>query len=231
MVHVTGDTHGEISRFSETFLQGESEWTKDDYIIVCGDFGFIFYDNEEEEKKLDLLEKKLYNILFVDGNHENFNALSGYPVEEWNGGKIHRIRKNIIHLMRGQCFTIEGKKYFTMGGAYSIDRGMRQKDVSYWDAEIPNNSEYAQASATVFANSKKFDYIITHTAPREIIMRLGYYPDPHDMELTGYLEWIMHECEFTRWFFGHFHEDENLYGEKFRALFYGVEKTGDEKNV
>lgn len=231
MVHVTGDTHGEISRFSGAFLQGESEWTKDDYIIVCGDFGFIFYDNEEEEKKLDILEKKPYNILFIDGNHENFNALSGYPIEEWNGGKIHRIRKNIIHLMRGQCFTIEGKKYFTMGGAYSIDRGMRQKDVSYWEAEIPNGSEYDEASATVFANSKKFDYIITHTAPREIIMRLGYYPDPHDMELTGYLEWIMHECEFRRWFFGHFHEDENLYDGKFRALYYDFEKTGDEKNV
>ena len=83
MVHVTGDTHGEISRFSEAFLQGESEWTKDDYIIVCGDFGFIFYDDEEEEKMLDLLEKKPYNILFIDGNHENFNALEGLWHRPW----------------------------------------------------------------------------------------------------------------------------------------------------
>ncbi len=229
MVYVTGDFHGDINRFSDAFLPNESCWTEKDYLIICGDFGFVFLNNEAEKERLDMLEKKPYTILFADGNHENFNALSNYPVEMWNGGKVHRIRKNICHLMRGQCFTIEGKKYFTMGGAYSIDRGWRKKDVSYWDAEIPNDDEYKEASDTVFKNNKKFDYIITHTAPREIIMRLGYYPRCHDMELTGYLEWIMYECEFERWFFGHFHEDESLIDGKFRALYYDVEKIGDDE--
>ncbi len=198
--------------------------------MICGDFGFIFFDDERDRKKLDILETKPYTILFIDGNHENFNVLSSYPVEEWNGGKIHRIRKNIIHLMRGQCFTIEGKKYFTMGGAYSIDRGLRTKDISYWEAEIPCNDELKEASETINANDKKFDYIITHTAPREIIMRLGYYPDPHDMEFTGYLEWIMYECGFRRWFFGHFHEDKKMFDGKFRALYYDIERIGDDED-
>ena len=223
--------HGDIKRFTADFLPDESEWTQDDYLIVCGDFGFIFFDDEKEKKNLDILEKKPYNILFIDGNHEGFNALASYPVEEWNGGKIHRIRRNIIHLMRGQCFTIEGKKYFTMGGAYSIDRGLRKKDYSYWEAEVPNNEEYAEASDVFFGNGKKFDYILTHTAPREIILRLGYYPYVYDMELTGYLEWIMYECVgFKRWFFGHFHEDKTLLDGKFRALYYDVVKVGDDED-
>ena len=28
--------------------------------------------------------------------------LNNYKVEMWNGGKVHKIRNNIIHLMRGQ---------------------------------------------------------------------------------------------------------------------------------
>ncbi len=230
MIYITGDLHGDINRFSDEFLPNQSEWTEQDYLIVCGDFGFIFFDNEREKEKLDLLEKKPFNILFVDGNHENFNALYKYPVEDFCGGKTHKIRKNIRHLMRGQCFTIEGKTFFTMGGAYSIDRAMRQKNVSYWDAEMPNNEEYKEASDTIFKNNNKFDFIITHTAPRMIIRFLGYYPDFHDMELTGYLEWVEYSCEFKKWFFGHFHEDESLLDEKFRAMYYDIEMIGDEKD-
>lgn len=226
MIYITGDMHGDINRFDSPEIKQLKEG---DFLIICGDFGFIFLNNEREKKQLDLLEQKPYTILWVDGNHENFNILSQYPVEEWNGGKIHRIRKNMLHLMRGQCFEIEGKKFFAMGGAYSIDRGWRKKDVSYWDEELPSNEEYKEASATIFANNKKFDYIITHTAPKEIIWRLGYYPDPHDMELTGYLEWMMYECQYERWFFGHFHENESLLDGKFRALYYDVERIGDDK--
>ena len=69
MVYITGDTHGEINRFSNAFLPDESEWTENDYLLICGDFGFVFFDNEREKMQLDMLEKKPYNILFADGNH------------------------------------------------------------------------------------------------------------------------------------------------------------------
>ena len=67
------------------------------------------------------------------------------------------------------------------------------------------------------------DYILTHTAPREIIHWMGKYPDAHDMELTGFLEWVMHEAEFKKWFFGHWHIDKEFH-EKFRALYFDVIK-------
>ena len=94
---------------------------------------------------LDELAEKPYQILFIDGNHENFNALNSYPVEEWNGGKVHRIRKNILHLMRGQVFTIEGKTFFTMGGAYSIDKHLRKEGYSWWSDEKPNDAENGES--------------------------------------------------------------------------------------
>ena len=72
-------------------------------------------------------------------------------------------------------------------------------------------------------HNHKVDYIVTHTAPREIIRRMGYYPDAHDAELTGFLEWIMYEVKYEEWFFGHWHRDEHI-DEKHRAIWFDVEE-------
>ena len=68
MIYITGDTHGEISRFMGNNM-GDSTWTAEDVLIVCGDFGFVYYGNEKERAKLDALEKKPYTVCFCDGNY------------------------------------------------------------------------------------------------------------------------------------------------------------------
>ncbi|MBQ7499991.1 MAG: metallophosphoesterase [Clostridia bacterium] len=221
MIFLTGDTHGEQGRFTLLKKYGEAEWTADDYFIVCGDFGYVFANDERENAFLDELAKKPYTICFIDGNHENFPAIYRYPTELWNGGRVHRIRRNIIHLTRGQVFEIDGRSFFTMGGAYSMDRYMRFEGLSYWKEELPDNSEYREASESLKEHGFKVDYILTHTAPREIIRWMGQYPDAHDMELTGFLEWVMYETKFEKWFFGHWHVDKEFH-ERFRALYYDL---------
>ena len=231
MIYITGDTHGDQLRFIEGNMPGESEWTSDDFLIICGDFGFVFSDSKIENQFLYYLENKPYTICFCDGNHENFPRIYGYPEQAWHGGRIHRIRNNIIHLMRGYVFTIDGKTIFTMGGAYSIDKYMRKEGYSWWKEELPSNTEYREAIKNLEEHNKQVDYIITHTAPREIIRRMCKYPDEHDMELTGFLEWIMYEVQFKKWFFGHWHFDREV-GEKFRAVWFDVvpvEESGGEK--
>lgn len=224
MIYVTGDTHGDINRFRQTEKNGNISICHGDYLIICGDFGFIFDDDDVEKEWLNELEHLSYTILWIDGNHENFRAINKYPVELWNGGKIHRIRKNILHLMRGQVFVVEGYKIFTMGGAYSIDRYLRQEDVSYWKEELPTDEEYKEAVLNLYSNDKKVDIIISHTAPKEIIRMMGYYPDRHDEELTGFLEWVMHECKYNKWYFGHWHEDRVI-ADNFIALYFEIEKV------
>lgn len=124
MIYITGDCHADFTKFNMENFPEQKEMTKDDYVIICGDFGGVWTKDEESEKEkwwLDWLERKSFTTLFVDGNHENFDRLYSYPVEEWNGGKVHRIRPTVIHLMRGQVFTLEGKKIFAFGGARSHD--------------------------------------------------------------------------------------------------------------
>ena len=42
-------------------------------------------------------------------------------MKEWNGGKAHKIRDSVLHLMRGEIFDIDNKKIFAFGGARSHD--------------------------------------------------------------------------------------------------------------
>ena len=78
--------------------------TKDDYVIIAGDFGFIWDNSKEQQWYLNWLESKNFTTLFVDGNHENFNLINEYPIINWNGGKVHQIKPSVYHLMRGQAF-------------------------------------------------------------------------------------------------------------------------------
>ncbi len=221
---ITGDTHSEWSRFGFFAGRDGRELTERDYAVITGDFGFLFYapgspHYVEQQKQLDEMEKFPYTILFVDGNHENFDLLNALPVEEWKGGKVHRVRRNVLHLMRGQVYDIDGVRVFAMGGAYSVDKYMRSEGFSWWRAELPTAADYKEATANLERVGKKVDIILTHTAPREIIRRMGKEPDLHDMELTGFLEWIMYEVEFKQWFFGHWHTDAAV-TDKVRAVYF-----------
>ncbi len=203
-VYVTGDTHGIHNRIFQLDLKDG------DILLVCGDFSYVFYEREKDRQFLDRMEEMPYTVAFVDGNHENFPAIFSYPEEDWKGGRIHRIRKNIIHLMRGHVFDIEGKTFFTMGGAYSTDRASRAPNYTYWEEELPNDGEYKQAIASLTRADFRVDYVLTHTAPQDIILRMGIVPDLHDGELTGFLGWVMEKLQFSHWYFGHWHFDRQI---------------------
>ena len=57
------------------FLDQSIGWQNGDFLLVCGDFGFVFEDSQPEHDFLDELEAKPYTLCFLDGNHKNFPAL------------------------------------------------------------------------------------------------------------------------------------------------------------
>lgn len=79
----------------------------------------------------------------------------------------------------------------------------------------------------------KVDYIITHNAPQQVIRMMNYAPIIDDAELTGFLDWVMFETEFKKWFFGHtakrFYFDWELYKKRYEEL-NGVSCTKKNPN-
>ena len=110
---ITGDTHGtfDIGKVVRYFNEHEDEYTRDDYLIICGDVGICGFSAAYEANTRAVFRSLPVTTLFIDGNHENFEQLNSYAVEQWNGGKVHIIEDNMIHLMRGQIFTIDGLKF------------------------------------------------------------------------------------------------------------------------
>ena len=228
MIYITGDTHSDFSRFTEEKFPIQSEMTKDDYIIICGDFGGVWTFEEEskrEKEALDWLNNKNFTTLFVDGNHENYTRLYNYPIEEWKGGKVHKIRDSVLHLMRGEIFDIDNKKIFAFGGARSHDiqdgilnlyeeekiyeyrkRGayFRIRDFSWWDLELPTNQEMENGIENLEKINYKVDYIISHCCPTSIQALIN--PIYKRDILTDYLQQISEKCTFKKWYFGHYHD-------------------------
>ena len=112
MVFATGDTHGNFLRFRPENFPEQKNMTKSDYVIICGDFGGVWDGSRKERQTLDWLESLPFTVLFVSGNHENFDLLKVLPTEEWHGGKVQFIRPHVIHLLRGQVFEIEGYTFY-----------------------------------------------------------------------------------------------------------------------
>lgn len=208
MIYVTGDIHGgfDIHKLSSKELRSAGlRIKKDDYVIVCGDFGLVWDNKPEERYWRKWLDEKPWTTLFVDGNHENFELLNTYPVEEWHGGRIHRISEKIVHLMRGNVFSLEGASFFTFGGAASHDKEWRLPGLSWWPEELPSDEELRQANDVLTLCNNQVDYIISHCAPSLIQGRLN--PTYKTDRLTEYFEYVRETVKFKRWYFGHYHED------------------------
>ena len=237
---VTGDIHGNpFQRLNlENFPEGKT-FTKEDYVIILGDFGLVWDDSAMEHSCLDWLENKPWTTLFIDGNHENYDLLNKFPIEEWGGGRVQKIRSSVIHLLRGEVYNIGGYKFLAMGGARSHDiqdgilevgdprikiwkkddfKLFRINHISWWEEEIPNEEERKNALKNLAENDYKVDYILTHEAPSSDVVlmdHLLYHPD----EYSKWLEMeIRQKVKYKKWFFGHYHLNLDV-NEKETCLF------------
>jgi len=211
MIYITGDTHIpiDIGKLKAKNFPEQKALSKSDYLIICGDFGGVWNDSAEETYWLTWLNKKNFTTLFVDGNHENHRMLNeNYDVISYKGGKAHRIKDNVYHLMRGQVFVIDGKKFFTMGGGESRDKEFRKEGISWWPEELPSKEECAEAVLNLEKNDFTVDYVVTHCAADSIQEKIDeYYPYN---TLTEFLEAVKNEVSYKRWYCGHYHRDRAI---------------------
>ncbi len=241
IIFVTGDTHGDwMRRLNTSSFPKQKEMTKNDYVIICGDFGI--WDNSNREKyNLNWLEEKPFTTLFVSGNHESYDILDSLDVSEWHNGRVNLISPSVIHLMRGQVFTIEGMTFFTFGGASShdISDGILEKDdprikvwnkdyskmfrinhVSWWNRELPSTDEMKEGLKNLEAVHNKVDYIITHSPYTTLLKQMDSGNRLYQTDiLTDYLQNIKETVDYKHWLFGHMHINQTYHSERSSCLY------------
>lgn len=218
MIYITGDTHipVDVQKLSTKRFLEQKEMTKDDYVIICGDFGGVWDGSNEEKYWLKWLKNKNFTTLFIDGNHENFEMLYNLPTVEFCGGIAHKVEDGIYHLIRGEVYSIDGNKFFVFGGASSHDKEYRTEGKNWWAAEMPSEQDYKNAEENLRKNNFNFDFIITHSAPTSVQKEVA--PRYEVNKITEFLEEVKKNIACRKWFFGHYHRDIVI-DEKFTALF------------
>ncbi len=217
MVYITGDVHGDLSRFRH----GKLRWLgKKDTLIILGDFGFIWAGDQQEKDALAWLARRKYTILFLDGTHENFDLLGEYPVSEYCGGKVHQIAGNLYHACRGSVFTIEDKKILCFGGGESTDQEEREVGVNWWKEEMPSKEEMIDCVQNLEANDYTVDYVLTHDAPSKLL-DFKIVKQSEESELHCFLDKVLLKIDYKKWYFGRYHKDLAL-TPKAECVFLGV---------
>ena len=208
-VFLTGDKHGDffdIINFINDYNLGEN-----DYIIVLGDMGLFWRkDKKDAEIFINLYEDSYkVNLMFIDGNHENFDLLKQIPLNE-NG--IGTISKHIFYLSRGCVFELLGKRFLCMGGADSVDRFRRIKHLSWWEDEKITNEDISKVNKDIY-----YDYVLTHAAPQSIVnqnkwqlCKLLLAEDLIDHSSEEKLDEMFQDLKYSHNYFGHYHSDIKL---------------------
>lgn len=246
---VTGDTHAtydfkKIKDFKEKAKELKLNLTKEDYLLILGDFGFIWNYEEPSKEEIYWLnwlhECCPWTTLFLGGNHENYDRLNDeetYPIVDWHGGKVQFINDSVIHLIHGNIYNICGSSCLILEGAQShdIDDGIleigdplikewrynpyksyRINHLSWWADEIPNKEKCNFALKNLTEHDNKVDFVFSHEAPASAIALM--YSSLGSTEKNEYAQWletIHNSIDFKKWCFGHHHTDIHLDSKNF----------------
>ena len=136
--------------------------------------------------------------------------------------------------MRGQVFEIDGKKIFAFGGASShditggiletddpdfkekkkkLDKGYepyRINHLSWWEQELANEEEMEEGRNNLRKHDYTVDFIVTHCCSTSTQVLVGGSMYKADRE-TDYLEFIKNYANYKKWFFGHYHDNRNIF--------------------
>ncbi len=223
MIYITGDTHGDID-VSKLSKLSNLKLTYSDTLIILGDCGICFIPSHFKSY-LFIYQKVGCTIIFLDGNHENFDMLNGFPIKEIYGAKVHQIDEHIFHVLRGEILNIEGNTCLCIGGAHSIDKMYRIEGISWWQEEDITKKDIDNALDNLKKYNNKVDFVFTHCTDSKTVQKaFGFETD----NSTSQLQFIDLLVDYKYWLFGHYHFDVTISDKKkclYQEIYYIKDKA------
>lgn len=157
-VLIVGDTHGNPEQAINVIDYAAR--LKADLILQVGDFGYWPRDDLGRHF-LKAVEQRLakHNVplWWIDGNHEDFDALEAQAADPDGRRKIS---EHIWHLPRGFRWQWADRSWVAIGGAVSVDKNQRREGTSWFAREELTDDE----ASAIIANGPA-DIVVAHDAP------------------------------------------------------------------
>lgn len=236
-IFLVGDLHGNFEKLL-TFID-KAGITKNDNIILLGDTGINYYVEPNDDSHFFTKDHyiykdtfKSYNIkdhlqslgitlLCLQGNHDaRPECIEGYQEIDCYGAKAYQQPDypNLIFLKDGELYTIKGKTFIAIGGAYSIDKFYRQiryesgfRNFHWFPEEQLDAVGKQRVEDTLERNCWHVDYVLSHTAPYNYMpvdaFLVSVDQSTVDNSMEKWLQTIHDRVTYKRWYCGHYHID------------------------
>lgn len=141
---VVGDMHGNLFSWGRTIVPAIRRH-RPDVVIQVGDFGFGW-----DQYYLEVLDEILDDcagpdVIWLDGNHENFDWLEAMAA--FGAPSAFATSRRTWYLPRGYTWEWQGRRCMSVGGAYSVDKPYRTPRSSWWEQEELTDADVARAQA------------------------------------------------------------------------------------
>lgn len=214
MIYITGDIH---ARPGATIKMAEKAGlTLSDTLIILGDVGANYHGNEADHCVKMALSSIPATILCLHGNHEQRpHTIPTYKTKMWNGGIVWYEDEypNLLFLKDGEVYTIEGRNFMAIGGAYSVDKEYRVLMGLHWWADEQPSAEI-KAYVEKQLSEHRVDIILSHTCPAkftpvERFLR-GINQSQVDRSTEEWLDSIEDNIDYEAWYCGHWHTNKKV---------------------
>lgn len=207
---VTGDTHGQFSRFkSLSPMQNLA-------IIILGDAGINYHLDERDLGAKRYLAKFPFTFYCVRGNHEaRPSDVKGMELS-WDANVSGMVWMedefpNIRYFQDWGVYYIDGLRTLIIGGAYSVDKHYRIANGWKWfenEQLTPREMEECERHSV---QVPQFDLVLSHTCPRSVQptdLFLGCIDQSSvDSTMEEWMDRLGRKLEWKIWLFGHYHAD------------------------
>lgn len=198
-----GDQHKDFTNLKKLIKHTEYKYSPDLYIQV-GDFGLLYDYSDFLNLTNEIFKKINKKLIFIDGNHDDHHYLQSLKEE------FTDIRSNIQYAKRGAILSINNKNILFVGGAFSIDRGLRELNYDYFEEEVLSLNEYEEILNKL--KDKKIEIMVSHDTPSFFshLNRNGVYKTMEDWEIStkhrNYLQNIFIASGAKINIHGHYHK-------------------------
>ena len=185
MIWLLSDLHGSLDFTGWQDFAARQD--QDDILILLGDVELQEAGRENNPVFTETILSAPKPIWIVDGNHENFEWLNSCPEEDWNGGRVHRLAENVLHLQRGYVYDLAGFSCFVFGGT----------------SATVSDAELERAYENLKKQRYQVDFILTH----------DYYKVSSQNRKNAFedlLAFLDEKVTFKRWYCGHHHLNKTL---------------------